>query len=125
MRSQLSRRERQLMDILYRRGRASVHEVHAELPNRPSYSAVRAMLRILEEKGHVRHEAQGGRYLFSPRVPRDKAAASAMEHLLRTFFGGSAERAVAALVDTNDSHLTPEQLRRLADGIEEARMKGK
>ena len=119
--TQLSRRERQLMDILYRRGRATVRDVRAELPNRPSYSAVRALLRILEEKGHVRHEAEGLRYVFSPTVPRDKAAASAVKHLLRTFFGGSAERAVAALVDASASHLTPEQLRRLADRIEESK----
>ncbi|HWC00925.1 MAG TPA: BlaI/MecI/CopY family transcriptional regulator, partial [Bryobacteraceae bacterium] len=97
----LSRRERQIMDILYRSGRATVAEVHAALPDRPSYSAVRAMLRVLEEKGHVRHEEQGLRYVFAPTVPREKATRSAVRHLLETFFNGSAEQAVAALLDAS------------------------
>jgi predicted transcriptional regulator len=124
-RSHLSRRERQVMDILYRRGRATAAAVRSDLPKSPSYSAVRATLRILEEKGHVRHEEEGLRYVFLPKVSRERAAASAVKHLLRTFFDGSAERAVAALLDTSAAELTPEQLERLAVRIEQARKEGK
>src|SRR5579864_5381421 len=101
----LSRRERQIMDILYSRGRASAAEIHQSLPDPPSYSAVRAKLRVLEEKGHVRHEEESLRYVYLPTVPRDRAKRSAMKHLVETFFEGSAERAVAALLDLSASKL--------------------
>src|ERR671925_464450 len=94
----LSRRERQIMDIIYARGQATAAEVTAALPDPPSYSAVRALLRILEQKGHLRHEQDGPRYVFLPTVPRDRARRSAMRHLVRTFFDGSTEDAVAALL---------------------------
>src|SRR5690242_7572979 len=95
----LSRRERQILDILYERGRATAAEILAALPDPPSYSATRALLRILEEKGHVRHEADGPRYVFSPCVSKDRARRSALKHLLQTFFDDSAGSAVAALLD--------------------------
>ena len=120
----LSRRERQIMDILYRRGRASVAEVLKDLPDPPSYSAVRAMLRVLEEKGHIRHEEQALRYVFTPTVPREKAKRAALRRLLDTFFDGSAERAVAALLDGSAAQLSPEELDRLAQLIEKARKEG-
>src|SRR5215472_6315978 len=94
----LSRRERQIMDILYRGGRATAAEVREALPDPPSYSAVRAMLRLLEEKGHVRHEEAGLRYVFLPTVGRERAKRSALKHLLETFFEGSVEQAVATLL---------------------------
>ncbi len=117
----LSRRERQMMDILYRRGRASASEVHQALPDRPSYSAVRAKLRVLEEKGHVRHEEAGPRYIFLPTLPREKAKRSALKHLLDTFFGGSAEEAVVALLDLRTTRLSPGELERLSSLIEKAK----
>lgn len=121
----LSRRERQIMDVLYQRGRATASEVLEDLPNRPSYSAVRAMLRVLEEKGHIRHEEQGLRYVFIPTVSRERAKRSAVRHLLMTFFNGSAEQAVAALLDEQASELSPEELERMAQLIEKARKEGK
>jgi BlaI family penicillinase repressor len=117
----LSRRERQIMDILYQRGRASASEVHQALPDRPSYSAVRAKLRILEEKGHVRHEEAGLRYIFLPTLPREKAKLSALKHLLDTFFGGSTEKAVVALLDLRATRLSPEELDRLSSLIKKAK----
>ena len=120
----LSKRERQIMDILYRGGQASAAEVQADLPDPPSYSAVRATLRILEEKGHVQHSQDGPRYVFKPAVARNKATRSAIRHLVRTFFDGSAEQAVATLLDESTSKLTPEELDRLAALIDEARSKG-
>src|SRR5688572_10096132 len=93
----LSRRERQIMDLLFRQGRATAAEVQRGLPDPPSYSAVRAMLRILEEKGHIRHEQDGPRYVYAPRHDREKASHSALRHVVQTFFDGSAEQAVAAL----------------------------
>src|SRR5438128_478613 len=101
---QLSRRERQIMDVIYRRGRATAAEVLEELPDPPSYSAVRALLRLLEEKGHVKHEQDGPRYVFTPTVTRERARRSALKHVVRTFFDGSATDAVAALLD-GDSKL--------------------
>jgi len=121
----LSRRERQIMDILYRRGRVTAAEVHEALPDRPSYSAVRAMLRVLEEKGHVRHEEQGPRYVFLPTLAREKATRSAVRHLLETFFNGSAEQAVAALLDASASELGAAELERMAELIEKARKDGR
>src|SRR5687767_15953067 len=109
----LSRRERQIVDILYTQGRATAAEVQSALPDPPSYSAVRAMLRLLEEKGHIRHEQDGPRYVFLPTVNRDKARKSAMRHLVRTFFDGSTEDAVAALLQ-NDAGIGDDELARLA-----------
>ena len=120
----LSRRERQMMDILYHRGRATAAEIHQSLPDPPSYSAVRAKLRVLEEKGHVRHEEESLRYVYLPTVPRDRAKRSAMKHLVETFFEGSAERAVAALLDLSASKLSPQELDRLAGLIAQAKSKG-
>ena len=120
----LSKRERQIMDILYRQGQASAADVQANLPDPPSYSAVRATLRILEEKGHVQHHQDGPRYVFRPAVARDKATRSAIRHLVRTFFNGSAEQAVTTLLEESTSKLTHEELDRLAGLIDEARSKG-
>ena len=119
----LSRRERQIMDIVYRRGRATAAEVLGDLPDPPSYSAVRAALRLLEEKGQLRHEVDGQRYVFLPTVPRDRARTSALTHVVRTFFGGSAEQVVNALVEQES--LSPAELDRLAGLIERARREGR
>jgi len=113
------------MDVLYQRGRATALEVQESLPDPPSYSAVRAMLRILEEKGHIRHEQDGARYVFLPTMTRDKAKRSALRHLLQTFFDGSAEQAVATLLDVSSSKLSDADLDRLAELIEKARAGGK
>jgi BlaI family penicillinase repressor len=117
----LSRRERQIMDVLFQRSRATAAEVQDALPDAPSYSAVRALLRILEEKGHARHEADGPRYVYLPRHDRDKARQSAMRHLVQTFFAGSTGDAVAALLGTDASRLSSEELERLATLIDGAR----
>jgi predicted transcriptional regulator len=122
--TQLSRRERQIMDVVYRLGQATAAEVLAELPEPPSYSAVRAMLRLLEEKGHVRHEQDGPRYVYLPTVNRDKARKSAMRHLVRTFFDGSTEDAVAALLQ-NDAGISDEELARLSKLIDGAKKEGR
>jgi BlaI family transcriptional regulator, penicillinase repressor len=121
----LSRRERQIMDLLYRLGRASAAEIHAALPDPPSYSAVRAMLRVLEEKKHIRHEEKDLRYVFMPIVPRDKARRSAIRHMLDTFFEGSPEQAVATLLDVSARDLTKEEIDRMAERIERARKEGR
>src|SRR5918998_48866 len=110
----LSRRERQIMDVIYRRGRATAAEVLDGLPAPPSYSAVRAMLRVLEEKGHLRHESRGPRYVFLPTVPREKARKSALKQLVQTFFDGSTAQAVATLLDLSASKLSDEELDRLS-----------
>lgn len=120
----LSRRERQIVDILYREGRATAAEVQAALPDPPSYSAVRAMLRILEEKGHVRHEQDGPRYVYLPTVARDNAKRSALRHMLRTFFDGSTEQAISALLDDSSTRLSDRELDRLARMIDQARRNG-
>ena len=122
--TQLSRRERQIMDVIYRHGKVTAADVLAELPEPPSYSAVRAMLRLLEEKGHVRHEQDGPRYVYLPIVNRDKARRSAMRHLVRTFFDGSTEDAVAALLQ-NDAGLSEGELERLSQLIDGARKEGR
>jgi predicted transcriptional regulator len=119
----LSRRERQIMDILFKSGRATAAEVRQALPDPPSYSAVRAMLRILEEKGHIRHVAEDLRYVYLPTESPDKAKRSALTHLVSTFFQGSVEQAVAALLDTGSRKLQPEELDRLSKLIEKAKMK--
>jgi len=120
----LSRRERQIVDILYARGRATAADVQAALPDPPSYSAVRAMLRILEEKGHVRHEQDGPRYVYLPTVAPDRAKKTAIRHVLRTFFNGSAEQALSALLDESDTRLSDHELDRLAKVIDRARRTG-
>ena len=122
---QLSRRERQIMDILYQRGKSSASEVREAMPDAPSYSAVRAMLRILEEKGHVRHQAEGLKYVYLPTVARDKAKRSAVKHLLDTFFDDSPEEIVAALLDVSSTRLTREELDRMAEMIEQAKKEGR
>jgi predicted transcriptional regulator len=120
----LSRRERQIIDILYSQGRATAAEVQAALPEPPSYSAVRAMLRILEEKGHVRHEQDGPRYVYLPTVGRDNAKKSAMRHMLHTFFDGSAEQAISSLLGDPAARLSDAELDRLASLIDRARKAG-
>ena len=117
----LTRRERQIMDILYRRGRATASEVMADLPGDPSYSTVRTQLRVLEGKGHVRHEEHGLRYVYVPAVPRHAARKSALKHLVDTFFDGSAERAVAALLGGEAARLSEPELDRIAQLIARAR----
>src|SRR5256885_14209961 len=114
-RSALSRRERQIMDILFRRGRATAAEVMADLPGNTSYSTVRTQLRVLEEKGHVRHEEEGLRYVYTAAVTRHAARKSALKHLVETFFDGSAEKTVAALLGGEGRRLTDEELERIAD----------
>ena len=106
----LSRRERQIMDILYQRGRASASEIHQALPEAPSYSAVRAKLRVLEEKGHVRHEEEALRYVYVPTMPRETARRSALRHLVSTFFGDSMQDAVVALLDLSAADLSARDL---------------
>ena len=120
----LSNRERQIMDILYREGQATAAEVREQLQDPPSYSAVRATLRILEEKGQVRHEQDGPRYLFRPAVTRDKAKRNAVRHLLQTFFEGSPELAMATLLDESASRLTEGDFDRLQELIEKAKREG-
>jgi predicted transcriptional regulator len=120
----LSRRERQILDILYQRGQATAAEVQNALPEPPSYSAVRALLRILEDKGHVRHQQDGPRYVYVPTIARENAKRSALRHVLRTFFDGSAEQAISALLDESSTKLSPAELDRLARLIEDARRSG-
>ncbi len=121
----LSRRERQIMDVIYAAGRAGAAEVREALPDAPSYSAVRALLRILEEKGHLRHEVEENRYIFVPTVPREKARERALEHVLATFFDGSAASAVAALLEIGDTDLSGEEIDRLQSLIDTAREEGR
>ena len=121
----LSRRERQIMDVLYQKSRATAAEVLESMPDPPSYSAVRALLRILEQKGHVRHEESEGKYVFMPVVSRDKAKRSAIRHVLQTFFDGSPHDAVAALIDASSSKLSESELDRLQELIVKARKGGK
>src|SRR5262245_42658078 len=122
--SALSRRERQIMDVLYRIGRASVAEVLGELGGEQHYSTVRAQLRVLEEKGHVRHEEEGARYVYVPKVPRDVARQSALRHLVETFFDGSTEKVVTALLGGEAAQISPEELERLAQLIEKGKKEG-
>ena len=120
----LSRRERQIMDLLFQRGRATAADVQRELQDAPSYSAVRALLRILEEKGHVRHEQDGPRYVYVPRHALQSARRSALRHVVQTFFEGSAEQAMAALIDGSGRALSDDELRRMGELIERARKEG-
>src|SRR5262245_61691249 len=119
----LSRRERQILDLLYAHGSATAADVQHSLPDPPSYSAVRALLRILETKGHARHEQQGTRYVYLPVVPRDSARQSALTRLVKTFFEGSAAQAAAALLDS--STLSKDELEHLSSLIERARREGR
>jgi len=121
----LSRRERQIMDIVYRLGRASVGEVMEALTGEPAYSTVRAQLRVLEEKGHLRHEEENLRYVYLPAVSRQIAQRSALEHLVDTLFGGSAEQLVATLIGEEHSKVSDEELERIARLIARARKDGK
>jgi BlaI family transcriptional regulator, penicillinase repressor len=121
----VSRRERQILDLLYKAGKATAAEVQAGLPDPPSYSAVRAMLRILEEKGHVRHDLDGLRYVYMPTVGRDRAKRSALRHVVNTFFGGSAAQVMAALVQMSPKDLTDEELAALRRIIDNAGKDGK
>jgi predicted transcriptional regulator len=122
---QLSRRERQIMEIVYELGRATGADIRDRIPAPPSYSAVRAMLRILEEKGHLRHVQEGPRYVFMPTVPHEQARETALRRIVHTFFGGSAEGAMAALLDLGTEELDEEALERLQERIEEARREGR
>jgi BlaI family transcriptional regulator, penicillinase repressor len=120
----LARRERQILDALYKLERATVAEVIAALPGKPHYSTVRAQLRVLEEKGHVRHQQDGLRYVYVPAVPRDVARRSAFRHLVDTFFEGSAEKAAVALLGGEVSQLSPDELERLRRMIAKSRKEG-
>ena len=121
----LSRRERQIMEIVYKEGRASATEVLERLPDPPSYSAVRALLKVLENKGHLKHVLEGTRYVHLPTLPADRARRSALKRLTDTFFEGSAEKAVAALLTLSKDDLTGEELDRLARLIDDARKEGR
>ncbi len=121
----LSRRERQIMEILYQRGKASAMEVREGMEDAPSYSAVRALLRVLEDKGHARHEAEGLRYVYLPVGNREKAKRSAVKQVMDTFFNDSPEQVVAALLDVTAKRLTKEQLDRMSEMIEKAKQEGK
>jgi len=120
----LTRRERQIMDILYRRGRATASEVMDDLTGTPNYSTVRTQLRVLEDKGHVRHEELGLRYVYAPAVPRAAARKSALRHLVDTFFDGSAEQVVAAVLGGEAARLSEKDLDRIADLVKKARKDG-
>jgi BlaI family penicillinase repressor len=121
----LSRRERQILNILYERGKATVADIQAALPDPPSYSATRALVRILEEKGHVQHESDGPRYVFRPRVGKQRARKNALQHLVQTFFDNSVSDAALALLDGSSGQLKPEDLDRLEALIGKARKGGK
>jgi predicted transcriptional regulator len=117
----LSRREREIMEILHRLGRATATEVMEALPDPPSYSAVRSILRVLQEKGHIRHEEEGKRYLYLPTEPRNMAARSALRSVVQNFFGGSLESAVKTFLADADVNLSEEELARMAEAIDQAR----
>jgi BlaI family penicillinase repressor len=121
----LTRRERQIMDILYRRGRATAAEVMSDLSGDPTYSTVRTQLRVLEEKGQVRHEEEGLRYVYSPAVPRRTARKSALRHLVNTFFDGSPEKVVGALLGGEGARLSEEELQRIGELVARARKESK
>ena len=121
----LSRREREMMDIIFRSGKASASEVMEAMADPPSYSAVRATLRILEKKGLLRHESEGPRYVYVPTANRERARRSALEHLVTTFFDGSVAGVVATLLDRSSRNLTDEELRRIEKVIAEAKKEGR
>jgi BlaI family transcriptional regulator, penicillinase repressor len=122
--SGLTRRERQIMDILYKRGRATASEVMEDLPGNPHSSTVRTQLRVLEEKGHVSHEEDGVRYIYLPAVPRRAARKSALRHLVDTFFDGSAEQVVAAVLGGEGSRISDKELDRIAELVARAKKEG-
>ena len=121
----LSRRERQIMDIIYEMKEATVAQVLERLPSPPSYSAVRALLRVLEEKGHLFHRKEGPRYVYAPSLPREQARQNALKHILRTFFDNSTEDVVAALLNLSEKDLSPKDYRSLSKLIEKARKEGR
>jgi BlaI family transcriptional regulator, penicillinase repressor len=121
----LSRRERQIMDVLHQHSRATAAEVQSALPDPPGYSAVRALLRILEGKGHVKHLKEGARYVYKPRVSRETARRSALKRLVSTFFAGSVTQAVAALLEQADTRFSASELQKLEHMIEQARKEGR
>jgi predicted transcriptional regulator len=121
----LSRRERQIMDVIYELQEAAVNQVLERLPSPPSYSAVRALLRVLERKGHLIHRQDGPRYVYAPTLPRERARRSALSHLLKTFFDNSTEDVVAALLDISEENLSEEDYRRLLELIQKARKEGR
>jgi BlaI family transcriptional regulator, penicillinase repressor len=125
LQTQLSRRERQIMDVVYKYGQATAAEVLDNMPKPPSYSAVRAMLRILEDKGFLKHKQDGPRYVYSPTIHRDKARRSALRHLVETLFQGSTVDTAATLLDMSGSELSESELDRLADVIKQVRMQGR
>jgi predicted transcriptional regulator len=122
---QLGRRERQIMDVIYRRGQASVSEVRGDLPDPPSYSAVRAMLGLLEDKGYLRHRQHGLKYVYLPADDTSKVRDSALKHMVATFFGGSPERAVAALLEMSDTRLSAKEKHYLSQLIKKAQQEGR
>jgi predicted transcriptional regulator len=121
----LSRRERQIMDIIYEMKEATALQVLERLPSPPGYSAVRALLRVLEHKGHIVHRQEGPRYIYTARLPKDKARRTALSHLVRTFFDGSTEDVVAALLDISEDNLSEDDYRRLTELIDRARREGR
>ena len=123
--SALTRREREIMDILHRRGKATAHEVLADMAEPPSYSAVRTFLRLLEERGHVTHQQDGQRYVYSPKVERVEARRSALSHLVQTFFSGSVSAAVTALVESSKDTLSQDELDHISKLIEQAKKEGR
>jgi BlaI family transcriptional regulator, penicillinase repressor len=123
--TKLPRREREIMDALYQSGEATVNEVIERMPEPPSYSAVRATLRVLEDKGLVKHKQDGPRYVYLPAIPTQKAGFAALKHLVHTFFDGSAEQALVALVQMSDANLTPAELERLSERIGKAKKEGR
>jgi predicted transcriptional regulator len=122
---QLSKRERQIMDAIYRRGRATAAEVRAEMPDAPTYTTVRGLLRILEQKGHLRHEEDGLKFVYSPSLPRQRAGASILSHIVRTFFDGSAANAMAAMLGSTERSVNAAELERLSDLVKKERRKMK
>src|SRR5215831_15039294 len=121
----LTKRERQIMDILYRRGRATAGDVMEDLSGNPNYSTVRAQLRVLEDKGHVTHEEEGLRYVYTPKVPRHEVRQTALKHVVDTFFEGSTQKVVAALLGTDGARVSPEELERIAELVDKARKGGR
>ncbi len=121
----LSRRERQIMDIVYVMGRVSVAQVLERIPNPPSYSAIRALLKVLEKKGHLKHKQEGPRYIYFPTLPREQARRNALKHIMQTFFDDSTEDVVAALLNISEGNLSEEDYKRLAELIKKARKEGR
>ena len=122
---ELSRRERQIMNIIYQKGESTAAEIRDHLPDPPSYSTVRALLVVLEKKGHLKHVEQGLRYVYYPTLPREKVKHSELKNLMQTFFDNSTERVVAALLELSGSDLSDEEFERLTRLIEQARKEGK